>query len=133
MTETYNQSSSGTLNSVDLTINPSMANASIRLRVLHTDATAVLGTDPASTVVFTTTVHAVNQSTTNQPPNTGPSTWSGSISPSNWSGGCQPGLYDIVVYAGGPGASLAGPASSHPTNPGPPVDQYSSGWFSCTG
>lgn len=132
ITVAYNRSG-GILNSIDLTVNPSMADARIELQVLHTDATAVINTNPSSNVVFTEVVSATNTAPNTAAAANGPSTWSGSLSPSDWSGGCQSGLYDIVTYSGGPGAALNGPAPQGSPDPGPPVDEYHSGWFSCSG
>ena len=131
MTESYNRSD-GTLKSIDLTVNPSMANAKIQLEVLHTDAAAPLtGTNPSSNVVFTEVVSATNTTPDTETGSVGPSSWSGTLNPSDWDGGCQStGFYDIVAYAGGPGANLNGPATRLGE---PPVDKNSSGWFSCSG
>jgi hypothetical protein len=132
MTESYNRSG-GILNSIDLTVNPSMADAKIQLEVLHTDQTTpLLGTNPSSEVVYTEVVSATNTTPgTAAAANVGPSSWSGTLDPSLWGGGCQgSGFYEIVTYSGGPGANLDGPAGHRGD---PPVDQNRSGWFSCSG
>jgi hypothetical protein len=114
-----------------------MADAQIRLTVLHTDATTLdpatlaRGIQPSSTVVYTEVVSATNTTPGTAAASNGPSTWSGTLDPSLWDGGCQSsGFYNIVTYSGGPGADLTGPASHWGD---PPVDEYHSGWFSCSG
>ena len=128
----YNRSG-GTLNSIDLTVNPSMPDAQIRLQVLHTDVDVsklAPGVDPSSNVVYTEVVSATNTTPGTAAAANGPSSWSGTLDPSRWKGGCQSsGFYDIRTYSGGPGAVLTRPASIGE----PPVDGYNSGWFSCSG
>lgn len=122
--------SGGTLSSVAVTVNPDIADASVRVQVIHSDATTYAdayaaesaGTDQ---VVFQEQGSATNTST---PGAAGASTWSGTLSPSDWSGGCQSGLYRIAVVWVGPGTLFANPAAS-PTSGG--GDESS--WFSCKG
>ena len=122
--------SAGTLSSVTVTVNPDIANASVRVQVLHSDATTYAdaytaesaGTDQ---VVFQEQGSATNTSTVGA---AGASTWSGTLSPSDWSGGCQSGLYRIAVVWVGPGTLFANPVSSPNSGGG---DESS--WFSCKG
>jgi hypothetical protein len=116
--------SGGALSSIAVTLNPNVANASVQLQVVHSEATSYAEADAGSTqVVFQEQV-----STTTSPASSfGLSTWSGTLSPNDWSGGCQRGLYDIKWVAVGPGTSFANAASA------PGNEEGASEWFSCTG
>jgi hypothetical protein len=122
--------SAGTLSSVTVTVNPDIADASVRVQVLHSDATTYANAYAAESagsdqVVFQEQGPATNTSTAGA---AGASTWSGTLSPSDWNGGCQSGLYRIAVVWVGPGTLFANPASSPNSGGG---DESS--WFSCTG
>ena len=116
--------SGGALSSIAVTLNPNVANASVQLQVVHSDATNYAEAYPGSAqVVFKEQV-----STTASPASSfGLSTWSGTLSPNDWSGGCQRGLYEIKWVAVQPGTSFAN-ASAAPGN-----EVGASEWFSCTG
>lgn len=116
--------SGGALSSIAVTLNPNVANANVRLQVVHSDATSYAKAYAGNAqVVFQEQV-----STTTPPaPSSGLSTWSGTLTPSNWSGGCQNGLYEIKWVAVQPGTSFANAAAA----PGNEVG--ASEWFSCTG
>jgi hypothetical protein len=116
--------SGGALSSIAVTLNPNVANASVQLQVVHSDATSYAEAYAGSTqVVFQ------EQVSTTTPPtsSTALSTWTGTLSPTDWSGGCQSGLYRIKWVAVGPGSSFA-TASSTPGN-----EVGASEWFSCGG
>ena len=116
--------SGGALSSIAVTLTPNVANASVQLEVVHSDATSYAKAYAGSPqVVFREQV-----STTPSPASSfGLSTWSGTLSPNDWSGGCQRGLYQIKWVAVQPGTSFANAASA----PGNEVG--ASEWFSCTG
>jgi hypothetical protein len=122
MSVTYNRSG-GTLSSINLTVNPSMPDASIELQVLHSSASTASDVNTAnSEVVYQAQVSATNTSSTAAEP----SSWSGTLSPSDWSGGCQSGLYQILAVSVGPGTSLANASSAN-------SERDYSGAFSCSG
>jgi hypothetical protein len=116
--------SGGALSSIAVTLTPNVANASIQVRVVHSDATSYAEAYAGSAqVVFQEQV-----STTTPPASSSAfSTWSGTLSPSDWNGGCQSGLYQIKWVAVQPGTSFAN-ASAAPGN-----EVGASEWFSCTG
>jgi len=116
--------SGGALSSIAVTLNPNVANASVQLQVVHSEATSYAEAYAGSTqVVFQKQV----STTTPSASSSALSTWSGTLSPSDWSGGCQSGLYQIKWVAVGPGTSFAN-AASEPGN-----EVGASEWFSCTG
>jgi hypothetical protein len=114
---------SGALSSIDLTVNPSMANATIEIEVLYSSAsTAADVTAANSQVVYQEQVPTTSPGSGVN----GLSTWSGTLSPSDWSGGCESGIYNILAVSVGPGTSLADATYKN-------SDRYYSGMFSCTG
>ena len=119
--------SGGTLSSVAVTVNPDIADASVRVQVIHSDQPPMPTRMRRSLQEPT---RSSSKSRVQQPPSTpgasGASTWSDMFSPSDWSGGCQSGLYRIAVVWVGPGTLFANPAAS-PTSGG--GDESS--WFSC--
>jgi hypothetical protein len=116
--------SGGALSSIAVTLNPNVANASVQLQVVHSDATSY-----AKAYAGNAQVVFQEQVSTTTPPasSSGQSTWSGTLTPSNWSGGCQNGLYAIKWVAVQPGTSFSNAAAA----PGNEVGE--SEWFSCTG
>ena len=123
MSITYS-SNGGTLSSVAVSLNPNLANATVQMQVLHSDASSAAEVKAASAQVV-----YQNQVATSAPAASsfGLSTWSGTLSPSNWSGGCQAGFYQIKWLAVGPGTSFAN-ASAAPSS-----ETGASEWFSCSG
>jgi hypothetical protein len=117
--------SGGALSSIAVTLTPNVANASVQLQVVHSDATSYAEAYAGSTQV----VFQEQASTTASPASSfGLSTWSGTLSPSDWSGGgCQSGLYQIKWVAVQPGTSFAN-ASAAPGN-----EVGASELFSCSG
>lgn len=130
MSVSYNRSGgasssvgSGALSSVDVTVNPSMADATIEIEVLYSSASTGADVTAAnSQVVYQKQVSATNTASTVN----GLSTWSGTLTPSEWSGGCQSGIYNILALSVGPGTSLANATYKN-------SDRYYSGMFSCSG
>jgi len=114
----------GALSSVGVNFSLNIANASIQLQVVHSDATSYAEAYAGSTQV----VYQTQVATTTPPASSSAlSAWSGTLSPSDWSGGCQSGLYQMKWVAVKPGTSFAN-ASSTPGNL-----EGASEWFSCTG
>ena len=111
LTVTYSRSS-GSLNSIAVTLSVPVANARVQLQVLHSDApsTELYRGKGSREVVFqsevstTDTPPAVMLGPTGSsgptPPEPGNSFWSGTLSPGDWNGGCQTGLYEIHYLAG---------------------------------
>lgn len=90
-----------TLNSLHVTVNPSFADAKIKLEVIHT------GGSPSSQKV----VYAKRVAATNAGPETAASTWSGTLSPHQWRGGCGRGIYWIYAESLGPHTSFGDPTA----------------------
>ncbi len=123
----YNRSG-GALSSIAVTLTPDVADASIQLQVIHSDASTYAEAYSQeyagnAAVVFEEQVPATPTPSTTSSRHL--STWSGTLSPSQWSGGCQSGLYRITWVAVGPGSSFA--------SPGADSEADSTEWFSCSG
>lgn len=122
---TLNATRSGqTITSIAVTLNSSVADATLQLQVLRGDP---YGPDSGRHVVFQEQVPMSNiASPANGPPGTvALSTWSGTLSPSDWEGGCQDALYTVAFATVPVGSSFDNPPSG--SNSG------WSRWFNCSG
>jgi hypothetical protein len=97
--------------SIDVTVNNSSRNATVRLQVLRGSP---YGPDSGRVVVFQKQIAMTNIAFPEAGPNgtVARATWSGTLSPSDWDGGCQRALY--AVRAEGAGTTMQ------------------SEWFSCS-
>ena len=115
-----------TFTSIALTIRAKIADATMQLRVVRSDATQVpQAYRAASRVVFQ---EQVPMADLQSPATDGTlSTWSGEILPGNWDGGCDNALYRIETAEYPAGKSIDNPFESAET------ERDSTGWFQCSG
>jgi hypothetical protein len=122
--------SGGTLSSIALTVRTdNFADATMQLRVLHSDSSSVADARSDSTqVVFHE--HAAMTNTGATAPDAAHATWSGTLPTSDWQGGCQTGLYQIQTAVYQAGSTIADPFT---TTSSIPTERSATEWFSCDG
>lgn len=122
--------SGGTLSSIALTVRTdNFADATMQLRVLHSDSSSVADARSGSSqVVFHEQAPMTNTGAT--APDAAHATWSGTLSTSDWQGGCQAGLYQIQTTVYQTGSAITDPFST--TSPSP-REFSATEWFSCDG
>lgn len=112
------------LSSIAVTLNPNVANASVQIEIVHTNATSA---DAYAGKAQTQVVFQKDVSTSAVASSANESGWSGTLNPSLWTGGCQSGLYQIQYLAIPPGRTFANATAQ-------PGSEYgASEWFSCGG
>jgi hypothetical protein len=122
--------SGGTLSSIALTVRTdNFADATMQLRVLHSDSSSVADArSDSAQVVFHE--QAAMTSTGATAPDAAHATWSGTLSTSDWQGGCQAGLYQIQTAVYQAGSAIADPFT---TTSSIPTERSVTEWFSCDG
>lgn len=117
-----------TISSIAVTVNSSIADATLQLQVLRTqDHVCPACSNAEHQIVFQEQVPMSQIAS----PASGPtgtvalSTWSGTLSPSDWDGGCLNDSYSVAFAAVPAGSSFDSPAV------GP--DEGESPWFTCSG
>jgi hypothetical protein len=107
--------------SIAVTVKATIADATVQLQVLRSDAARLPeANDASSKLVFQEQIPLTNIAS--PPPDAARSTWSGTLSPSDWDGGCQPGLYTVKT--------VVVPAGSSSDNPVHTISQAA--WFRCS-
>lgn len=117
------------ITSIAVTVNSSVADATLQLQVLRTQDSACPACSSAQhQVVFQEQVPMNNiASPANGPPGTvALSTWSGTISPSDWDGGCQNAFYSVAP-------TIVPKGSSFDNSSSPGSESGESEWFNCSG